>query len=67
MGPPGDCPCIRRSKGLPVPIAETYVAPEVWDFLTEEEQKTINELKLRPAMRYIFAKKEAPNDSQATS
>ena len=57
MGPPGDCPCIRRSKGLPVPISETYVAPEVWNFLTEEEQKTINDLKLRAAMRYIFAKK----------
>ena len=59
MGPPGDCPCIRRSKGLPVPITESYVAPDVWDSMTDEEKNTINEIKLRAAMRYIFAKKQA--------
>ena len=56
MGPVGDCPCIRRAKGLPVPIVETYVSPDVWASMTEEEQTTINEIKLRAAMRFIFNK-----------
>lgn len=54
MGPAGDCPCIRREKGLPVPITETYVSKDVWDSMTDEEKNTINEIKLRAAMRYIF-------------
>ncbi len=59
MGPIGDCPCIRRSKGLPVPIHEAYAAPGWWDHLTDEEKETINELKLTAALRSIFAKREA--------
>ena len=59
MGPAGDCPCIRRSKGLPVPITEAYVSPDAWNYLTDEEKTTINELKMTAAMRSIFAKREA--------
>lgn len=57
MGPPGDCPCLRRSRGQPVKVNEVYVAPEAWDFLTAEEQATINELKLAAALRMAFAMK----------
>lgn len=57
MGPIGDCPCIRRSKGLSVPITESYVSSDAWDYLTDEEKITINELKLQAALRLIFANK----------
>ena len=54
MGPAGDCPCIRRSKGLSVPITETYLSESAWGYLTDEEKKTINDLKLTAALRSIF-------------
>jgi hypothetical protein len=47
MGPAGDCPCNRKAKGLPVPITETYISPELFALLPEEDQRTINELKLK--------------------
>ena len=56
MGPAGDCPCIRRSKGLSVPITETYAFPGYWNFLTDAEKNTINELKLIAVMRSVFEK-----------
>lgn len=59
MGPAGDCPCIRKSKGLPVPIKETYAFPGYWDYLTDDEKKTINDLKLAAVMRSIFDKPTA--------
>jgi hypothetical protein len=62
MGPAGNCPCLRKQRGEYVPIVEAFIPPEVWAFLTEEEQNHINELKLRAAMRSIFGKQtEASN------
>lgn len=57
MGPVGDCQCIRRSKGLHVPITEAYVPQEWWDYLSDDEKETINELKLRAAMRIVFGRR----------
>jgi hypothetical protein len=45
LGPAGDCPCIRRAKGLPVPITETYISTDIFACLPEEDQRKINELK----------------------
>jgi hypothetical protein len=62
MGPPGDCPCIRKQRGQPVPITEAYVSSDAWNYLTDEEKTIINELKLTAALRSIFSKQpEASN------
>lgn len=55
MGPIGDCPCIRREKGLPVPITETFISPQLFDLLPDEDKRTINELKHK-ALGLWFAK-----------
>jgi len=39
-----------------VPIVETYISPEVWNSMTDDEKNTINEIKMNAAMRHIFAK-----------
>lgn len=59
MGPAGDCPCIRRSKGLPVPITETFIASDIFDCLTDEDKNTINGLKQK-AFWLWFSKKNQP-------
>lgn len=59
IGPVGDCPCIRRSKGLPVPITETFIAPELFDCLSDEDKNAINELKQK-AFGLWFCKKNQP-------
>ena len=65
IGPAGDCPCVRQMRGERIEIKETYVSPEAWDYLTDEEKTTINELKLDAALRMIFAKRatNAPDTS----
>ena len=55
IGPPGDCPCIRQAKGLPLKITETYIAPYIYDYLTDEEKKTVNDLKQRAFWRWFGA------------
>lgn len=45
LGPAGDCPCIRRSKGLKVEITETYISAELFAELPDEDKQTINDLK----------------------
>lgn len=47
IGPVGDCPCIRRAKGLPVPITETYISPELFALLPDGDKEAINRLKLK--------------------
>lgn len=58
IGPAGDCPCIRTEKGLPVKITETYIAPEVYDCLPDEDKRTINVLKMKAVALYIRKKKD---------
>jgi hypothetical protein len=60
MGPPGNCPCIRQQKGLTVPITESYISPDAWNYLTDEEKTTINELKLTAALRMVIQSKGTP-------
>jgi len=56
MGPAGDCPCIRQSKGLPVPITETFISPQLFALLSDEDKRTINELKLKALGLYMIQK-----------
>jgi hypothetical protein len=60
MGPAGDCPCLRQTRGQPVPITETYVSPAAWNFLTDEEKTTINDLKITAALRMVLQSKGTP-------
>lgn len=59
MGPPGDCPCIRQSRGQKVYVSETSIAKELWDHLTDEEKTTINGLKQEAFFRWFVAKNKA--------
>jgi hypothetical protein len=56
MGPAGDCPCIRQSRGQKVPITETFISPDLFALLPEEDQRTINDLKHKALALYIVAK-----------
>ena len=53
LGPAGDCPCIRRAKGLPVPITETYIAPHLFALLPDADKQTINDLKVKALGLFI--------------
>lgn len=57
MGPPGDCPCIRRQKGLKVEITECYIAPEIFASLSDEDKKTINDIKHKAFFTWMTTKK----------
>jgi len=45
VGPAGDCPCVRREKGLTVDIPETKISDDLWNLLTDQEKQTVNEIK----------------------
>ncbi len=60
LGPPGDCPCLRRARGLPVPITETYIAPSLFALLPDEDKEAINRLKEK-ALGLYFARAEGGN------
>jgi hypothetical protein len=47
IGPVGDCPCIREAKGLSPIITESQISSEVFDCLSEEDKRTINDLKVK--------------------
>jgi len=45
LGPVGDCPCIRKERGQKIEITETYISPDLFALLSDEEKNTINRLK----------------------
>lgn len=53
VGPAGDCPCVRREKGLAVDIPETKISDDLWNLLTDEEKQTVNEIKMRALGRFL--------------
>ena len=53
MGPPGNCPCIRAARGEKIPTTEINISDALFQLLTEEEQKTINTLKMTALSRYL--------------
>ncbi len=50
------CPCEMKRKGLKVTITETYISPDVWNFMSDEDKETINNLKTKAAFAYMFRK-----------
>jgi hypothetical protein len=56
IGPLGDCPCLRRSRGQKVEITETSVAPEIFSLLDDEDKTLINRLKVKALGRYLNIK-----------
>lgn len=62
MGPPGNCPCIRAARGEKVEITETYIGPELFAILSDEDKTTINELKQKAFALWFCAKKEKTNE-----
>lgn len=62
LGPPGNCPCLRVSRGQPVPITETFLSPELFSlYLTDEEKTVINDLKLKALQRFLFPNGDTPS------
>ena len=57
LGPPGNCPCIRAGRGEKLPINEIFIAPSLFALLPEEDQNTINDLKLK-ALGLLLTKRD---------
>lgn len=54
MGPtPTTCPCALQARGEKVPIKEAFISPDVFALLPEEDQQTINALKLKALDLYF--------------
>lgn len=47
IGPIGDCPCIRKQKGLPIEITEAHISKEIFSLLPDEDKNIINQLKYK--------------------
>jgi hypothetical protein len=56
IGPLGDCPCLRLSRGQKVEITETSVSPEIFSLLDDEDKTLINQLKIKALGRYLNIK-----------
>lgn len=54
IGPAGDCPCLRQARGEKVEIKETYISPELFALLSDEDKQTINALKMKALDLYLF-------------
>jgi hypothetical protein len=61
IGPAGDCPCVRAELGLPPRIFESVISTEIWNLMPAEDQKIINDLKLKAVFNYIHIKHEESN------
>lgn len=57
LGPLGDCPCLRKQRGQKLDITETYVSPEIFNLLSDEDKTTINELKQKAFFAYMLTLK----------
>ena len=58
MGPPGDCPCIRRERGQKIEITETTISADLFALLPDEDKNIINALKFK-AFGLWWAKNKA--------
>lgn len=57
IGPVGNCPCVRQARGEKLPITETYISPDLFALLSDEDKQTINDLKHK-ALGLYLAKKD---------
>ena len=55
MGPAGDCPCIRKNKGLKVEITEAHISPKLFALLSDEDKNIINNLKSKALGLWLIA------------
>lgn len=53
IGPIGDCPCVRQARGEKIEITETYIAPDLFALLSDEDKKTINDIKHKAFGLYL--------------
>ena len=53
VGSPGDCPCVRLQKGLPLELQEVQISESLWNLLAEDEKKTVNDIKYRALARWL--------------
>jgi hypothetical protein len=67
MGPPGDCPCLRKARGQKVEITETFIAPDIFATLSDEDKNTINAIKQKAFFTWFAERKSSKNETQATS
>lgn len=58
IGPIGNCPCIRKSRGEKIEITETYIAQSVFNCLSDEDKNTINNLKMKALNLYLAGKQK---------
>ena len=56
IGPIGDCPCIRKSKGLKVDIVRSHISDEVWNCLSDEDKNLMNKLCSKAFWSYFQRK-----------
>lgn len=64
MGPPGDCPCIRQARGLPVPITETFVSKAIWDCIPDADKEKINKIKQEAFFAWFVKNQNIPTEDQ---
>jgi len=55
------CPCEMNRKGLKVSITESWISPELFDLLSDEDKNTINDLKFK-AVTMALCKQNVSND-----
>lgn len=67
IGPVGDCPCIRLARGEKLKITETYIAPDIFDMLSDEDKETINTIKQKAFFAWFTAEKQKKQDASQTT
>jgi len=48
---------MRQARGEKIPVTEVFISPELFALLPEEDQNTINDLKVKALGLYLFNKK----------
>lgn len=51
------CPCEMKRQGLKTTITETFISPELFQCLSDEDKNTINDLKEKALGIYMTTKK----------
>lgn len=55
VGPIGNCPCIRKNNGETLRVDEIQISKEVFDYLSDDEKRKINDLKQIAINRYLIS------------
>lgn len=57
VGPVGDCPCVRQSRGEKVEITESQISADLFRLLPDEDKRMINSLKVKALGLYLTGRK----------